>query len=86
MIVTVFCQIPLCTHHARKQTCADPEWVQGVRTPPWKIKKLQDSLTIPDPIENHKATKPAFNVGPSWAHKRQPCKWRYAGGPMIARF
>ena len=25
----------------------------------------------------HKATKPAFNAGPSW---------RFAGGPMMARF
>ena len=24
-------------------------------------------LTVPDPLKNHKATKPAFNVGPSSA-------------------
>ena len=34
--------------------------------------------TGPDPPKNHKATKPAFNVGPSSA-------WRFAGGPMMAR-
>ena len=28
------------------------------------------SNTGPDPLKNHKATKPAFNVGPSWAHQR----------------
>ena len=28
------------------------------------------SNTGPDPLENHKATKPAFNVGPSSARKR----------------
>ena len=28
------------------------------------------SNTGPDPLKNHKATKPAFNVGPSSAHKR----------------
>ena len=28
------------------------------------------SNTGPDPFENHKATKPAFNVGSSLAHQR----------------
>ena len=31
-----------------------------------------------DPLKNHKATKPALNVGPTF-------KWRFAGGPLIAR-
>ena len=26
--------------------------------------------TSPDPLKNHKATKPAFNVGPSLARQR----------------
>ena len=34
--------------------CADPEGFL--------------SNTGPDPLKNHKATKPAFNVGPSSAH------------------
>ena len=38
------------------------------------------SNTGPDPLKNHKATKPAFNVGPSLVFK-----WRFAGGPMMAR-
>ena len=33
------------------------------------------SNTGTDPLENHKATKPLFNVGPS--------KWRFVGGPMM---
>ena len=28
------------------------------------------SNTCPDPLKNHKATKPAFNVGPSSARQR----------------
>ena len=28
------------------------------------------SNTGPDPLKNHKATKPEFNVGPSLAHQR----------------
>ena len=36
------------------------------------------SNTGTDPLKNHTATKPAFNVGP-------PFKWRFAGGPMMAR-
>ena len=39
--------------------------------------------TGPDPLKNHKATKPAFNVGPSSVRQR---KKRLAGGPMIAPF
>ena len=40
--------------------------------PPLKNYKAIELLsnTDPDPLENHKATKPAFNVGPSSAHQR----------------
>ena len=38
------------------------------------------SNTGPEPLENHKATKPAFNVGPPLARQRN------AGVPMKARF
>ena len=34
-----------------------------------------------DTLENHKATKPAFNNGPSLAHR-----WHFPGGPMMTRF
>ena len=37
------------------------------------------SITVPNPLENHKASKPAFNVGPLSARQR------FAGGPMMAR-
>ena len=36
------------------------------------------SNTVPDPLNNHKATKPVFNIEPSF-------KWRFAGGPMMVR-
>ena len=55
----------------------------------------------PDPLKNHKnigfssytgpdslkitATKPAFNVGPSSARQQNAIKWRFTGGPMMAR-
>ena len=50
---------------------------QGVRTPfPEKSHKYRViSNTGLDPLKNHKATKPAFNVGPS-----------SASGPMMALF
>ena len=55
-------------------TCADPEGGgggQGVRTPPEKSQKIGFlSNTGPDPLKNHKATKPAFTVGPSSARQR----------------
>ena len=34
-----------------------------------------------DPLKNHKAAKPAFNVGPSSVRQ-----WRFTGGQMMARF
>ena len=46
---------------------------QGVRTPsPLKNNKNKGflSYTGPDPLKNHKATKSAFNVGPSSARQR----------------
>ena len=42
------------------------------------------SNTRPDPLKNHKVTKPAFNVGPS-SDSETPFKWRFAGGSMLAR-
>ena len=57
-----------------QRTCADPEGRGGGRgsRPPLKIHKNKGFLsnTGPDHLENHKATKPAFNVGPSSARER----------------
>ena len=48
------------------------------------------SNTGPDPLKNHKATKPAFNVGPSWALQRNAIQmafcWRADDGPLIVIF
>ena len=58
-------------------TWADPEGRggQGVRTHPEKSQKLGfPTNTGPDPLKNHKATKPAFNVGPSSARQRNAIK------------
>ena len=52
-------------------TCADPEGWQEVRTPLYYHKNIGFlSKTGPYPLKNHKATKPAFNVGPSSACQR----------------
>ena len=67
--------------------CADPEGGggQGIWTPTVKSKNIRFlSNTGPDPLKNNKATKPAFNVGPSSAHQRTPFNWRFPGWPMIA--
>ena len=55
-------------------TCADPEGGGG------KNHKTIGFLsnTGPDLLDNHKATKPAFNV--------ESFKWRFAGGSMMACF
>ena len=68
---------------------------QGVRTIPLKNQENVGFLsnTGPYPLKNHKATKPAFNVGPSSARQRNAFigvpakrhKWRLGGGPIMAR-
>ena len=56
---------------------ADPEGVHRVRTPT-------------PPLKNHKATKAAFNVGPSLARQQNAIKmvfrWRTDDGPFIVVF
>ena len=47
-------------------SCAHPGGGGGDRGsgPPWKITKYSVPFhTVPDPLKNHKATKPAFNIG-----------------------
>ena len=56
--------------------CVDSEGEGGDRgsgpPPPWKITKIKSSLAILVRIslKNHKATNPAFDIGPSSAHQR----------------
>ena len=40
--------------------------------------------TSPDPLKNHKATKPASMLG-QHRHASETPKWCFAGGPMMAR-
>ena len=54
------------------QPCADQEGGQGVQTPP-PLKNKNIGLlsnTGPDPLKNHKATKPVFNAGPTSARQQ----------------
>ena len=55
-----------------KPSCADPEGKTGGPDTPLKIHKNIGffSNTGPNPLKNHKATKPEFNVGPSSARQR----------------
>ena len=52
-------------------SCADPEGVQEVRTPLKNYKAIgfYNDYGL-DPLEIQRATKPAFNVGPSAARQR----------------
>ena len=43
------------------------------------------SKTGPDTLENHKATKPAFNVRYLLPASKTPFKWLFADGLMMAR-
>ena len=63
----------------------------GVSTPPENSQKIGFlSCTGPDPLKNHKATKPAFNVGPSSARQRNAIEmafhWQVEDGPFIVIF
>ena len=65
-------------------SCAGPEGERGPDGSPERITKYRVlSNTGLDPLKNHKATKPAFNVGPSSAYQRNDI-WRFVGGPMMA--
>ena len=72
---------------ARPCVCA---WVDqegtGVQTPPTENHNTIGfpSNTGPDPQKNHKVTKPAFNVGPSYV--RQAFRWRADVGPLMVVF
>ena len=55
----------------------------GGQDPPENHKNIGFfSNTGPDPLR--KATKPAFNVGPSSAASEMPFKCRFAGEPVMA--
>ena len=72
-------------------TCADPEMNRG-SGPLLKNHKTIGLLcnTGLDHLKNHKASKPAFNVGPSSARKRNAIsmafRWRANDGPIKAVF
>ena len=74
--------------------CADPEGGGGqeVQTPALKIHNDIGFLSNagPDPLKNHKATKPAFNVGPSSARQQNAIEmvfcWRADDGPLLVLF
>ena len=56
------------------------------RPPPANLKNIGFLRnTGPDAMENHKATKLAFNVWPPSACQRNAI-WRSVGGPRMARF
>ena len=57
--------------HTLYGTCVDPEGRQGFQIPlKYHTNIGFHSNTGPDPPENHKATKQAFNVGPSSARQQ----------------
>ena len=68
-----------------KRTCAYLEGVGAVKNHK-NIGFLSHSG--PDPLNNHKATKPTFNVRPSSARQRNAIKfhWKADGAPLIVVF
>ena len=69
-------------------TCADPEGLKGSPDSPKNHKnRVSLSNTGPDPLKNHKATKPVFYsmMGHHGHASETSFKWRYAGKPIMAR-
>ena len=62
---------------------------QGVWNPPPHLKNYENigvlSNSGPDPLKNHKATEPESMLGHHQHASEMPFKWRFAGGPMMAR-
>ena len=74
---------------------ADPKVVTVGLDPPPPPQKITKNIgflcnTCPDYLKNHKATKPAFNVGPSSARQRNAIsmafRWRADDVPFKAEF
>ena len=64
---------------------------QSGHPPPEKSQKYIGFLcnTGPDPLKNNKATKPAFNIGPSSTRQQNTkmvFRWRADDGPIKAVF
>ena len=84
-----------CNHlsaDSRETACADPERETGDPDPLTKSQRMKRILsnTGPDPLKNHKAIKPTFNVGQSSACQRNAIqmafRWRTDDGPLIVVF
>ena len=76
---------------ARLCVCAwtDPEGTERTGGPDPPPLKNHNTIGFPsntglDPQKNHKVTKPAFNVGPSYV--RQAFRWRADVGPLMVVF
>ena len=69
------CCINICFENSTTESeysCADPEGGRGSGHPLENHNNIGflSCNTGPDPLKNHKATKPALNVGPSSARQR----------------
>ena len=74
---------------ARKQAprpCADPEVGTGVPDPPGKHKNIGFlGNTGPDPLKITKLSSQHLMSGHHRHTSETPFKWRFAGGPVMAR-
>ena len=58
----------------------------GGTDPPEDHKKGFLGNIFPDPLENRKATRPESMLDHHQDARETPFKWRFPGGPMMARF
>ena len=70
------------------KTWADPEGVQGVRTPPPHLINHKNigflCNTGPDPLKNLKLPSQHSMLGQHLPTSETPFQWRFAGGQMLA--
>ena len=84
----IFYPCPADYIYMHNTSCVNPEGgggTGGLDPPPWTINKKIGLLcnTCPDPLKNHKATKPAFNVGP---FSGTPAKRHLNGDLLVGRW
>ena len=77
-------QVP--SESSGKPACADPEGGTGGPDPLKNHKNIGFLRNSgPDPLKNYEATTPDLKLGHHQNASETPFKWRFAGGPMMAR-
>ena len=70
---------------AHKRSLINPFVIQYVNLPPHNFNLILPCHYVAE-LAGISMTNPAYNLGPRSARHRNAIKWRFAGGPIVARF